>query len=856
MTPMMEQYLEVKRKYEGYFLFYRIGDFYEMFFDDAKRASALLDLTLTGRDCGEAERAPMCGVPYHAAEAYIGKLVSMGYKIAICEQTEDPAKAVGLVRREVIRVVTPGTVVENTLLSEGKNNYLASVASVDDVVGVAFCDISTGEFSATMFMGPSRFDRLVSEVATYQPSEIIAGPLLSELGALEGYVKRVGIMTTSGETKRFSKKECEQLVRARFGDYTPDDSNIAATTAAGALLSYIAETQKLELSYISKLDFYAESQYLVMDAATRRNLELCETMRAKEKRGSLLGVLDHTKTPMGARFMRRSVELPLVNSFALNRRLDAVGELKDDMMLREECFVRLSNVRDIERLLTKLVYGNANARDLLAIGNSIAVIPELLTLLSDVKSDELREIRSDLDPLDDLRTLIESAIEPECPLLVREGGMIRAEYNDEVKRLRHIVNDSNDILDSILEREKAETGIKTMKRGYNRVFGYYLEVTRSQSSLVPDRYIRKQTLTGAERYITEELKNTEAEILGASEKLNNLEYDIFKSICTTLTDNSARIQKSASGIARLDFLLSLAETAAKQNYVRPEVDYGDETSIHGGRHPVVEQFVEGGTFVPNDTLLDTGHNRLMLITGPNMAGKSTYMRQVALITVMAQTGSFVPADEARVSICDKVFTRVGASDDLASGQSTFMLEMMECANILKSATERSLIIYDEIGRGTSTYDGMAIAKAIAEYTAKSIRAKTLFATHYHELCGLEGELEGAVNYNITAKKVGDGVIFLRKIVRGGADDSYGIEVAGLAGVPSEVVKRAKAILRELVKGGKRFAKTAPEPVQPSLDEVLNAAVADELRRLDPNSLTPIEALNKLCELKKILAPLS
>ena len=859
MTPMMEQYLDVKKNYAGYFLFYRIGDFYEMFFDDAKKASELLDLTLTGRDCGEKERAPMCGVPYHAADAYIGKLVAMGYKVAICEQTEDPSKATGLVRREVIRVVTPGTIVENTLLQEGKNNYLAAISEAADIVGAAFCDISTGQFEATMFSGPNRFDRLVAELATYQPSEVLSGPTLSELGAVEKYLSRAGTMVSAGETKRFSLKECEPLVRARFPEYTPDSSNLAITSAVGALLSYINETQKLDLLNISNLDVYAESQYLAMDDSTRRNLELCETMRAKEKRGSLLGILDRTKTAMGARLMRRSIELPLVNSYAINRRLDAVGELKDDFMMREECGSALRGVLDLERLLTKLVYGSANGRDLLSVANTCERIPTIKAQLDSAKSPELSEINELLDPLDDIKELIFSAIEPECPLLVREGGIIRTEFNDEVKRLRGMVEDSSGLLGSILDKEREASGIRNMKLGYNRVFGYYLEVTRSQMSLVPKHFIRKQTLAGGERYITDELKATEAEILGASEKLNALEYELFCGICSFLTKNAPRIQKTASALARLDFLLSLAETAVKQNYVRPEVDYLGSTEIVGGRHPVVETCVEGGTFVPNDTFLDLNHHRLMLITGPNMAGKSTYMRQVALITIMAQIGSFVPAESASVSICDKIFTRVGASDDLASGQSTFMLEMTECANILKNATKRSLIVFDEIGRGTSTYDGMAIARAIAEYSAKKIQAKTLFATHYHELAELEGETDGVFNCSIAAKKNGDDVIFLRKIVKGPADDSYGIEVAGLAGVPDEVIKRAKTILRKITsenKNAKKLTAPAKEEQVESIESILERSVADELRQLDIDSLTPLEAMNKLARLKKLLSPLN
>lgn len=857
MTQMMEQYFSVKNQYKDYLLFYRIGDFYEMFFDDAKIGSEVLELTLTGRDWGEAERAPMCGIPYHAAEVYIGRLVSKGYKIAICEQVEDPALAKGLVRREVIRIITPGTIVENALLPETKNNYLSAIMSEAGVVGVGFCDISTGQIAATQFTGAERFSRLAAELSTYMPSEILMNTTLPELDeAADLIANRLKATVSPSQSARFDYKTCEELVKNQFGGkYTPDFNNSATTSVLGALLSYISETQKTDISYISDLNVYAESQYLEMDMNTRRNLELCETLRTKEKKGTLLWVLDKTQTAMGARTLRKFVEQPLVNSYQINRRLDAVEEFAGDFMLRADINEQLKPVLDLERLTTKLVYGSINARDLRAIAQSLEPLPALKEKLSNCTSDELKSIYKTFDDLSDLRTLIDESISDEnLPLTVKEGGIIKRGYDPEVDRLHDVVTNSKKIIEDLAEKEREATGIRTLKIGYNRVFGYYIEVTKSYLDSVPDRYVRKQTLTNGERYITEELKETESTILGAADRVNSIEYEIFKKVCEQLLKNISRIKLSAAQLAKIDAYVSMAETAAQNGYVRPEVDYGEETNIVDGRHPVVEKFVES-YFVPNDTKLDISDSRMMLITGPNMAGKSTYMRQVALITVMAQIGSFVPAREAKISICDKVFTRVGASDDLASGQSTFMLEMTECAHILKNATKRSLIIYDEIGRGTSTYDGMSIARAIAEYTAKKIGAKTLFATHYHELCELEGKVQGVVNYNIAAKKRGDDITFLRKIVKGGADDSYGIEVAKLAGVPNEVIKRAKEVLGELLSSSTKPSKPQQtEPLEPeiSFENLLESQLADEVKRLDLNTLTPIEALNKLYELKKIV----
>ncbi len=855
MTQMMEQYFSIKNQYKDYLLFYRLGDFYEMFFEDAKIGSQVLELTLTGRDWGEPERAPMCGIPYHAVDGYIGRLVASGYKIAICEQLEDPSSAKGLIKREVTRIITPGTVVENSLLPETKNNYLSAIMSEAGAIGVGFCDISTGQIAATQFTGTERFSRLAAELATYQPSEILINTSLPELGEAEELISnRLKASVSPSQQTRFEYKFCESVVKNQFGEkYAPDFTNSAVTCVLGALISYISETQKTDLSYISDLNVYEESQYLEMDMSTRRNLELCETMRTKEKKGTLLWVLDKTKTAMGARTLRKFVELPLVNSYQINRRLDAVEELSNDFMLRADLNEQLAPILDLERLTTKLIYGSTNARDLRAIAQSLEPLPRIKSFLAECTSGELKSICKNLDDLSDMRTLIDEAIaEDGLPLTVKEGGIIRRGYNSEVDRLHDVVTNSKKIIEDLTEREREETGIKNLKIGYNRVFGYYIEVTKSNLENVPERYVRKQTLTNGERYITDELKDTESTILGAADRVNSLEYELFKKVCDELTKNISRIRESAAQLALIDAYVSMAETAAQNGYVRPEVDYGDETNIIEGRHPVVEKFVEG-YFVPNDTKLDVKDSRMMLITGPNMAGKSTYMRQVALITVMAQIGSFVPAKEAKVSICDKIFTRVGASDDLASGQSTFMLEMTECAHILKSATKRSLIIYDEIGRGTSTYDGMSIARAIAEHTAKKIGAKTLFATHYHELCELEGIVPGVVNYNIAAKKRGDDITFLRKIVKGGADDSYGIEVAKLAGVPNEIIKRAKEVLSELLKTGKNPQKSVPEQEQAfSFENVLESQLAEAVRQLDLNTLTPIEALNALYNLKKII----
>ncbi len=861
MTPMMEQYFEIKNQYKDHIVFYRLGDFYEMFFDDAIVASRELELTLTGRDCGEAERAPMCGVPFHSSEGYIGTLVGKGYKVAICEQTEDPAAAKGLVRREVIRVITPGTLIESNLLSEKKNNYLCSVYMNEFECGLAFADVSTAQVYATFFCGDEIEAKLRNELGTYLPSEVIVNLGEKKLGELTDFIKSgIGAMLNDNRPTAFEYEPSLQIVTRQFGASLKEDyfDNKPLISALGALLGYIEETQKKDISYIKDLNVYLEGQYLEMDINTRRNLELTQTMRTKEKKGSLLGVLDRSVTAAGARLLCQWVEHPLLNVGAITRRQNALEELTGNYMLREEIRELLSGVLDIERLVTRIVYCTANARDLRAVANTVSVLPELKSLISSCRSDELRELYEELDTLEDIYARINTTICENPPVSIREGGMINEGFNEDVDNLRSIMKDGKSWLNRVVEQERERTGIKTLKIGYNKVFGYYIEVSKSFVGQVPSDYIRKQTLTNGERYITDELKDMEATILGAADRVNSLEYDIFCEVRGFVADNSARLQKAASILARLDVYQSLATVAVKNKYVRPEVDKSDIIFIKDGRHPVVEQFVKDSYFVPNDAQLDTSRNRLMLITGPNMAGKSTYMRQVAIIVVMAQIGSFVPANDARIGVIDKLFTRVGASDDLASGQSTFMLEMNEVAYILRNATRQSLIIYDEVGRGTSTFDGMSIARAIVEYTnSRKIGAKTLFATHYHELTSMEGEIEGIVNYNIAAKKRGDNITFLRKIIKGSTDDSYGIEVAKLAGLPNEVIRRAKEVLASVEKTAKALSQNnavaeEKDDTLISMDDFVNEQVIEELKAVDINTLSPYEAMSFLFDLKKRL----
>ena len=861
MTPMMEQYFEIKDQYKDHIVFYRLGDFYEMFFDDAILASRELELTLTGRDCGEEERAPMCGVPFHSAEGYIGTLVSRGYKVAICEQTENPALAKGLVRREVIRVVTPGTLIESDLLSEGKSNYLCSVYMSQFECGVAFADVSTAKVFATFFCGDDVATKLRNELGTYAPAEVVLNLYESKLGDLADFIHSgLGALLNDNRASQFDYDESLERVKKQFGDSVKDEhlENRPLVSALGALLSYVEETQKKDISYIKDLSIYQEGQYLEMDINTRRNLELTATMRSKEKKGSLLGVLDKTVTAAGARLLCTWVEHPLLNVAAIRRRQNAVEELSGAYILREELRELLSNVLDLERLVTRVVYGTANARDLRAVANTVGVLPELKTLLGACRSDELVSLTSELETLEDVYTKINSAICENPPVSVREGGIIAEGFNSDVDYLRSVMTDGKSWISRVAEEERTRTGIKTLKIGYNRVFGYYIEVSKSFVDQVPEDYIRKQTLANGERYITKELKDMEATILGAADRVNSLEYDIFCDVRDYVASASSRLQKVAALLATLDVYVSLATVAVKNKYVRPEVDKSDKIEIKDGRHPVVEQFVKDSYFVPNDAELDTDRNRMMLITGPNMAGKSTYMRQVAIIVVMAQIGSFVPAKDARIGVIDKLFTRVGASDDLASGQSTFMLEMNEVAYILRNATRQSLIIYDEVGRGTSTFDGMSIARAIVEYTnSRKIGAKTMFATHYHELTVMEDEFDGIVNYNVAAKKRGDNITFLRKIVRGSTDDSYGIEVAKLAGIPNEVIKRAKDVLASVEKTAKAISTS--EKVEEKKDDTLitfddfvEEQVIEELKAIDINTLSPYEAMSFLYDLKKRL----
>ena len=859
-SPMMAQYLEIKGQYADYILLYRLGDFFECFFEDAMAVSRDLELTLTGRDCGEGLRAAMCGVPFHKADLYIGKLVELGYKVAVCEQTEDPAAARGLVRREVVRVVTPGTVTDAAILEDGRNNYLAALCYGATAVGLAFADVSTGQVFATVIAGEDRQARLINELGVYAPREAVIN--IAKDGCheiVEFMSERFGTRIEERAVRLFDPASAAALAGLCFGDAARELSDEVALSAVGALLSYIRETQKCEPTFARELTVYTDGQYMELDLATRRNLELVETMRGKEKRGSLLWVLDKTRTAMGARLLRSWVLKPLVSVSAIRLRQSAVADFVGEYMLREELREILAHVLDLERLTARVVYGTASARDLRAIASSIGDLPVFLSMLGACESEGVRALCNGFDPLVDIYEAIEAAIVEAPPFTVREGGMIKNGYHADVDYLRGVQENGRGWIEEIEAREREETGIKNLRVGYNKVFGYYIEVTKSQVGEVPERYIRKQTLTNCERYITEQLKEMESTVLGAAEKLAALEYELFTALRLQVAEAAARIQDTAARLAELDCYLSLAEVAAKGGYVCPEVDNSGELLIRDGRHPVVERFVKDAYFVPNDTFLNTEKERLYLLTGPNMAGKSTYMRQVALITLLAQIGSFVPAREAIVGIADKIFTRVGASDDLASGQSTFMLEMNEVAGILAGATARSLIIYDEVGRGTSTYDGMSIARAVVEYTHKKIGARTLFATHYHELTTLEAEFSGIVNYNIAAKKRGDGIIFLRKIVRGATDDSYGIEVAKLAGIPGEVVRRARKILADIEEGTGRPSApvTAPAaPAEPDLFGAVRSSEAEEaaakIRAVDLNTLTPIEAMNLLFELKKML----
>lgn len=871
LSPMMTQYFQIKNQYDDAILFFRLGDFYEMFFEDAKIASQELDLVLTGRDCGQEERAPMCGVPFHSADSYIAKLVSRGYKVAICEQMEDPATVKGLVKRDVIRIITPGTVIESSMLEDGSNNYLCSVYYGEKDLGVCFADISTGEFHITSLQGEDMENKLVNQLSTYSPKEIIINNKALDLNSLQNFAKRINASVEVLDDSVFDFESASSLIIETLDKDEISSLSIghskSCVSALGAVISYLKETQKKnEIEVPSEIDFYDEEQYMNLDISARRNLELTKSMMTGDKKHSLLWVIDLTKTAMGKRMIKSWLERPLMSITKITKRQNAVGELADSPMLRDSVRDSLTGINDIERLMTRIAYGTANAKELKSLQATIEKLPCLKSALSHTSSGLLKEIYSHIDLLEDVRELIDNSIVDEPPFSVREGGMIKAGYNDELDALKSIMTDGAGVIASIENEQRELTGIPKLKVGYNRVFGYYIEVSNSYKEMVPETYIRKQTLTNCERFITQELKDLEGKIIGAKDRSIALEYEIFSSVRDTISAEVKRIQSTAKALAVLDVLASFAQVAVNNNYVCPVISNDGVIEIKDGRHPVVEALLDGAPFVPNDTLLDLEDNRCSIITGPNMAGKSTYMRQIALITLMAQIGSFVPAKSAKISIVDAIFTRVGASDDLATGQSTFMVEMNEVAEILKNATSSSLIILDEIGRGTSTFDGMSIARAVLEYVCKkrTLGAKALFATHYHELTDMEGLLDGVKNYSVAVKKRGDDITFLRRIVRGGADQSFGIEVAKLAGVPDAVVKRAKVILKELEKNAVKIEFKAEESVieeeENEIQYNFTANGKDEileiLKTVDVNTLTPIEAMQTLYDLKKKAQELS
>ena len=859
-TPMMKQYFEIKKQYPDTILMFRLGDFYEMFFEDAKTASAELELVLTGRDCGQEERAPMCGIPYHSCDSYIARLVSRGYKVAICEQLEDPALAKGIVKRDVTRVLTPGTVIENSMLDEGRNNFLGCIYYEGKSAGLCFCDVSTGSIHTTQLGGRDRSKKVTDELGRFAPREVIINSAVLEDKKVTDFIKtRLDSASCDLlDDECFALAKTAADVMKQFGvtslsSILPEGSD-ASVCAVGAVLDYLRGVQKNGLENIGELDYYGEGSFMHLDVSALRNLEITETLRSRDKRGSLLWVLDKTSTSMGRRLLRSWIEQPLMNIGGITKRHNAVKELAENPALREDVSEGLKGCQDLERLITRITYGTANSRELKALSGTLLRMPAIKSVISSCASALIKDLNSDIFTLDELVELIEKAIVDEPPFSVREGGMIREGFNAELDEYRNIVANGKGYLADIQAREQERTGIKKLKIGYNRVFGYYIEVSNSFKELVPDDYIRKQTLTNCERFITQELKELESKVLGAQERISNLEYEIFDSVRKKAADKLYEIQKTASGIAALDVICSYAKCACENNYVCPEMNAGSEIVIREGRHPVVEKMIDY-PFVPNDTVLNDGDDMCAIITGPNMAGKSTYMRQVALICLMAQAGSFVPAKSARLCIVDGIYTRIGASDDLASGSSTFMVEMNEVADILKFATSKSLIIFDEIGRGTSTFDGMSIARAVLEYAAdkRKLGAKTLFATHYHELTDLEKVTKGVRNYNISVKKRGDNITFLRRIVPGCADGSYGIEVAKLAGVPNSVVERAKVILAEIESASGEPVSFASLPQEdPDMQISFTGGIGDEiiekLRNIDINTLTPIEAMQKLYEL--------
>ena len=858
ITPMMQQYLDIKEQNPDSILFFRLGDFYEMFNEDAKVVSRELDLTLTTRDRNKPpeERTPMCGVPYHSCDSYIARLIAKGYKVAICEQVEDPALAKGLVERDIIRVITPGTVIASSMLEEGKNNYICALFADEGEYGLCLCDISTGAVHAAAFPANAEgLDHLKNELGRFRPAEAILSEEAFALNGLREFLKeRIDCLAQKLPQSRFDYEKSRLLVEGQFksGLDTLPEGQKGAVCAAGGLLGYLYETQKTDLSHITTLSYFTAGQYMELDLTARQTLELTATLRSKDKKGSLLWVLDKTKTAMGGRLLRSWIERPLLSPVKIGRRQQAVGDLVEDIVIREELSATLREVTDLERLIGRVVYGSAGGRDLVALANGLGKLPRLRELLEGCSSALLGQLRQELNDLPELRELLSSALVDEPPFSVREGGFIRPGFHPEVDEYRDLLENSAQRLAELEVRTKEQTGIKNMKVKSNKVFGYYIEVAKSQIDLVPNDWTRKQTTVNAERYISQELKELEHAILSAQDKVTALEYQLFCSLREQVCALVDAIQASAAAVAQLDALNSLATVAAANNYCMPQVDDSSVITITEGRHPVVEKMLKGALFVPNDTHMDNGGDLCAIITGPNMAGKSTYMRQVALIVLMAQIGSFVPARAARIGVVDRVFTRIGASDDLSAGQSTFMVEMTEVAQLLKNATSRSLLILDEIGRGTSTYDGMSIARSVLEYCADKRRlgAKTLFATHYHELSVLEGQLPGVKNYNIAARKRGESIIFLRKIVRGGADESYGIEVAKLAGVPDRVIKRAREILEELESGTVQTAAPAVEEEQISLMDMGSHTVLKKLRMTDVNVLSPIEALNLLAELKQ------
>lgn len=864
LSPMMQQYFEIKKQHPDKLLFFRLGDFYEMFYDDAIVASKELELTLTGRDCGQAERAPMCGVPFHSYESYVAKLIEKGYKVAICEQMEDPALAKGLVKRDVVRVVTPGTVIEQSMLQDDKNNFIASILIEEGRAGLCFADVSTGEAHVTCISGQDLSAQMISELCRYAPSEVLFNSAILDYKDVTAYIKQqLACAVELLDDDDFEPQACKARVEAQFSgafcSATGCEADGLQARALGALLFYLEATQKKGIERLKNVHAYAGAQYMHLSPVTRTNLELTQTMRGREKKGTLLWVLDKTSTAMGKRLLRAWVEQPLVSARAINRRLDAVEELVGDSVTRAELAQALGHVYDLERLMTRTVYGSATPREVYALACTCSRLPEIKGLCGAFCGEMLTGLAGEIDELEDVKEQIFHALNEELPVSLKDGGVIRTGYNQEVDELRDIMHGGKGYLAQLEAKLKEETGIRTLKIGYNRVFGYYIEVSRSFTSQVPANFVRKQTLANAERYITEELKTLENKILGASERLLVLEHQLFDDLLHAVAAQLVRIQRTAGAVAQLDVLVALAQVAVNNGYSRPVVDTSDKLIIEEGRHPVIEQMLSGAPFVPNDTVLDCSENRMLIITGPNMAGKSTYMRQTALIALMAQLGSFVPARRCEMGVVDAIFTRVGASDDLAAGQSTFMVEMTEVAEILRYATPKSLVILDEIGRGTSTFDGMSIARAVVEHIADKeagMGCKTLFATHYHELTDLENAIDGVKNYNIAVKKRGEDITFLRRIVRGPADDSYGIEVARLAGLPDDVTKRAREVLKVLEKNAPNADKvtqldfgTLEKFAQTPVPEEL----VDKLRAADIETLTPLEALNFLYELKQTLA---